>query len=110
MKWGLLFILLFGLLVLTGCTGETVDIDDIIPDEKIDIPNPDDNPEAFECNIDEDCGMQQTACNNCGCSIAINKNFVQSLNCDYNDTIICTLKCTPFIPRCFNNMCKEYFY
>jgi hypothetical protein len=30
---GLLFILLFGLLFITGCTGEIVDIDNILPDE-----------------------------------------------------------------------------
>jgi len=33
MKILLLFILLFGLLVLTGCAEETVDIDNILPDD-----------------------------------------------------------------------------
>ncbi len=71
------------------------------------IPNFRENPEAFVCNTDSDCIVQQTSCNNCACPLGINKNYAVKINCEENNQIgFCQLYCPQSTPRCVNNSCK----
>ncbi|MBD3155220.1 MAG: hypothetical protein GF368_01015 [Candidatus Aenigmarchaeota archaeon] len=97
MKYILLLLIIF-VVLLVGFTENSV--------EPVKIPNINDNPEAFYCDADVDCVMQSISCNNCDCPIAINKNFVQPLNCEYkSEQPYCDLYCYPSVPKCINNSC-----
>ena len=71
------------------------------------VPNIQDNPEAFMCISNEDCVMQETSCNNCNCPRAINKEYEKPLDCpNIKDQAFCNLYCFPTVPKCINKTCQ----
>ncbi len=64
------------------------------------------------CLNNNDCVIQQTSCNNCGCPIAVNKDNYQPLNCNYEpERFICLIECGAIKEIiCKNYQCTTLLY
>jgi len=95
----LIMILLSIIFLLMGCSNQN---------KLSEIPMEKDNPDAFYCDSDEECILQTTNCNNCGCPKAINKVYHVKIDCsEYinEDSAQCNVYCFPSKPKCIDNSC-----
>lgn len=60
------------------------------------------------CEIDNDCTYQETACHNCWCDTAVNKNYKVDIQCPKpTDINQCNLACPITQVKCIKNICTN---